>query len=85
MADCPEWCGPACDAGRLGGRHRGVAVKVHDGGSVVASVWLEVVGAEVRVGWAVGVSPIGSWPPAVATEFAAAVAEVAKRAARVRL
>lgn len=79
MADHPDWCGKACDADRVGGRHRGMAIPVGDADSgILATVWREQWGdGPVRVGLAVGPSPILSWTAEEALRVAAAIQEVA--------
>lgn len=82
---CPTWCGKTCDAGRLGGRHRGMATPVGED-PILATVWLEQLGdGPVLVGLTVGRSPIVSWTPEEALRVAAAVEQVAGPVVRERV
>lgn len=70
----PSWCGPACDAGREGGKHRGASVVVAGARSRIATVWLEQLGdGPAMVGHA-AVSPMS---PEDAMRVAKAIEAVA--------
>lgn len=71
------WCGPACDADRVGGHHRGASIPVGDRpGRPLATVSLMEVDGKVRVTLLVG-HTIPTWTPEQALRVAAAIQEVA--------